>query len=160
MNCDNHRFENGVPEFGEGFQCALTLTSEQILWFKRENLERKKDCLLIIQASGSIPPTLRSNRSRQPGEVRESPLMRRNGRETLPRLPGCKAAEDDHALRHSRTRRHGLDASRDENVADRGPPDRDPAVRRFFPARRGDRRGGLPHGERVRVGEVPAGLQL
>ncbi|MCG7402955.1 hypothetical protein [Caballeronia zhejiangensis] len=66
-----HALNAGFPEFGEGFQCALTLIAEQILWFKRENPEHKKHYLLIIQASGSIPPTLRSNRSRQPGEVRE-----------------------------------------------------------------------------------------
>jgi hypothetical protein len=63
--------EMGVFFLGRDYQCALTLIADQILWFNRENLEHKKVCLLIIQPSGSIPPSVRSNRSRQPGEVRE-----------------------------------------------------------------------------------------
>jgi len=44
--------KDAQTECGHGYQCAVSLITEQILWFKRENRTHGKHCLLIIHTSG------------------------------------------------------------------------------------------------------------
>ncbi|MDR5737706.1 hypothetical protein [Caballeronia sp. LZ016] len=52
MNWRRSALKDPQIDSGRGYQCAVTLITEQILWFKRENRTHAKHCLLIIHTSG------------------------------------------------------------------------------------------------------------